>query len=127
MMKELLLAAAMALIAVSPALAGDAFRCGGDLITVGDTMYEVVRSCGEPDFVHVRQEERIKRDFFRDLFREEELPTDRERERLRFPLFVVEEVEIEEWTYDLGSNRFIRYLLFENGRLVDITTGDYGN
>ncbi|MBW1954196.1 MAG: DUF2845 domain-containing protein [Deltaproteobacteria bacterium] len=28
--------------------------------------------------------------------------------------------------YNLGPNRFIRILRFENGRLVDITTGDRG-
>jgi hypothetical protein len=44
----------------------------------------------------------------------------------RWPLFVKELVTIEEWEYNLGSNRFIRYLRFENGRLTRITEGDYG-
>ena len=33
---------------------------------------------------------------------------------------------IEEWEYNLGTGQFIRYLRFENGRLIRITTGDYG-
>lgn len=49
-----------------------------------------------------------------------------EKDLYREPLFVEEFVEIEEWTYNLGSTRFIRYLIFENGVLVDIITGDYG-
>ena len=31
-------------------------------------------------------------------------------------------VQVDEWLYDLGSNRFRRLLRFENGRLVDIET-----
>ncbi|GAB4390555.1 MAG: DUF2845 domain-containing protein [Thermodesulfovibrionales bacterium] len=126
-MKRIVPAVLFALLMISPAAGSDAFRCGGDLVNEGDTMYEVIRSCGEPSFVRSWQERRVKRDFFRDIFGgEDERPGDRERQRLRFPFLVVEEVQIEEWTYDLGPNRFIRYLLFENGRLVDITTGDYG-
>jgi hypothetical protein len=33
---------------------------------------------------------------------------------------------MEEWRYNLGPNRFIRYLGVENGRPVRITTGDCG-
>ena len=31
------------------------------------------------------------------------------------PLLVKEQVKIEEWTYNLGSTRFVRYLRVENG------------
>jgi hypothetical protein len=36
------------------------------------------------------------------------------------------EVTIEEWTYDLGETSFIRYVILENGTVVDVKTGDYG-
>jgi hypothetical protein len=62
---------------------------------------------------------RIKRDFGLRLF-ETEMGLN------RLPLFVKELVTIEEWEYNLGSNSFIRYLRFENGRLMRITEGDYG-
>jgi hypothetical protein len=43
---------------------------------------------------------------------------------------VIEEVEVEipldEWTYDLGPQSFVRYVLFENGSVIDVSTGDYG-
>jgi hypothetical protein len=35
-------------------------------------------------------------------------------------------VRIETWTYDLGRNRLVRFVRFENGRVVRITTGSYG-
>jgi hypothetical protein len=39
---------------------------------------------------------------------------------------VIVEVTIDQWTYDLGRQRFVRYLTFENGKLRDVETGDYG-
>lgn len=121
-MKRLFLASLAVLVVVSTAGAGD-FRCGTRLVSEGDTKFEVLEKCGQPDFVDVRHESRIKRDFFERSFERRDLD---DPERYRFPLFVVEDVEIEEWTYNLGSQRFIRYLTFENGRLVDIKVGDYG-
>ena len=35
-------------------------------------------------------------------------------------------VVVEEWTYNLGPNRFTRILTFRNNKLVDIRTGGYG-
>ena len=40
--------------------------------------------------------------------------------------YVLETVEIEEWTYNLGSTSFMVYLTFENGRLTRIESGEYG-
>jgi hypothetical protein len=42
------------------------------------------------------------------------------------PFLVDELVTIEEWEYNLGPTKFIRYLTFENGWLVSIALGDYG-
>jgi hypothetical protein len=35
-------------------------------------------------------------------------------------------VRVEVWTYDLGRSQFIRFVRFENGRVVEITTGNRG-
>ncbi len=113
------------IIGLSDHASGSSFRCDGKLISVGVSKYEVLSKCGEPTFSNTRYERRIKRDFYRDLFRSREIDR-REPELYREPLFVEEEVVIEEWTYNLGPRSFIRYLIFENGRLVDILTGDYG-
>ncbi len=102
-------------------------RCGTKLASPGDTKYEVMAKCGAPDYKEIRYEKRIRRDFYRDLFRNRDLSRyESERNFYREPLLVEELVEIEEWTYNLGPTSFIRYLIFENGRLVDIITGDYG-
>src|SRR3569833_1815172 len=34
--------------------------------------------------------------------------------------------ERERWIYNFGANSFLRFLLFENGRLVEIATGERG-
>ena len=107
-------------------VSADNFWCGGKLVAIGLTKYEILSRCGEPAYKDFRYETRIKRDFYRDLFLSENLYRFREREKYREPLFVDEEVLIEEWTYNLGPTRLIRYLSFENGRLTDIFTGDYG-
>ena len=35
-------------------------------------------------------------------------------------------VQLETWTYDLGRNRFVQFVTFENGRVVRIRSGTYG-
>jgi hypothetical protein len=35
-------------------------------------------------------------------------------------------IQIDEWTYDLGPESFIRTVIFKNGRVVDIVAGPYG-
>ncbi len=105
------------LFVVSIASASD-FRCGSDIISPGDRKFDVLRKCGNPDNVEVRQELRIKRDLGAHLFLPGEEP--------RGFLFAKELVTVEEWEYNLGPGKFIRYLTFENNRLIKITTGDYG-
>ncbi|MFX0202450.1 MAG: DUF2845 domain-containing protein [Candidatus Hodarchaeota archaeon] len=97
-------------------------RCGTRLVHKGDTKAEVIHKCGEPDYVESWEEERIKRDFYTGVFLERVWEYDRYRE----PFLVKELVKIEEWTYNFGSTRFIRYLRFENGILKDISIGGYG-
>jgi hypothetical protein len=35
-------------------------------------------------------------------------------------------VRVEVWTYDLGRNRLVRFVRFENGRVTEVTTGSHG-
>jgi hypothetical protein len=104
------------LVAVSVLVAGlllaedaSAMRCGNQLVLIGDRHYDVLSKCGEPD----AREERPEKRYFR-VFREGQF------------LEVLQEVIVEEWTYNLGPNLFIRILRFENGRLVEIEMGGYG-
>ena len=98
--------------------ADDGFRCRtGRLVSLGDRMPEVQGRCGDPDFVSTRIEKRkVKHRVTRWVGGVQES--------------VIEEVEVEvpldEWTYDLGPQSFIRYVLFENGSVINVTTGGYG-
>ena len=96
------------------------FRCGPEIISIGDRRQEVLRKCGEPTSVDVWDEVRIKRDFGSRFF------APRQDYPGRIPLLVEELVQVEEWEYNLGPGKFIRYLRFENGWLTRITLGDYG-
>lgn len=75
----------------------------------GDGKLDVLARCGEPAFVDAWDEW------------QEVVVT-------RGDSAVAERVTvtIEIWTYDLGRNRLVRFVRFENGRVVRVTTGGYG-
>ena len=96
-------------------------RCSGKLVSIGDTKSQVINKCGEPDHIESWEEEMIKKDHdYSD-------DHDRSYRGYREPFLVKEYVKIEEWTYNRGPTSFIRYLLFENGRLKKINLGDKGS
>jgi hypothetical protein len=105
---------------VRRARADGGFRCpGGRLISTGDPMHEVRNKCGEPDSVVQRTEKRkIKVKVRRWTSPSEQEDVTEEREV---------EILVDEWTYDFGSDRFVRYVAFENARVVGVTTGAYGS
>ncbi len=81
-------------------------ECSEQVVSRGDSTSDVIAKCGEPSWKDVHQEEF--------------------KERLDTGLDRKVSVNVEEWTYNLGPNRFVRILTFRNGKLVDIRTGDYG-
>jgi hypothetical protein len=113
-------AALVCLSAARPAAADSGFRCPstGRLVSTGDHMIEVRKKCGDPDFVTQRTEKRkVKVTVRHRINRHEEEDVTEEREI---------EVLVDEWTYDLGAERFIRLVAFENAHVVGIGTGGYG-
>jgi hypothetical protein len=99
----------LVLVAVHGAALGAAsntLRCGNRLVSVGDNKAEVLIKCGSPAWKDDWTDQIITNPNSVDASR---LSIDRER-----------------WVYDFGHNSFLRFLLFENGRLVNIATGDYG-
>ena len=101
-------------------LPAHAFRCGTRLISEGDSKFRVLSTCGDPTHIEIWEEERIYRDYRAPRYR------DSENHIYRYPAVVKQLVTIERWTYNLGALKFIRYLIFENGSLVEITTGEHG-
>jgi len=94
------------------------FRCGTYIISIGARKSEVLRKCGEPASTEIWEAVNYKGS----LGSRPVLPD----QDLSRPFLVKELVTIEEWEYNRGPGQFIRYLRFENGRLIRITTGDYG-
>ena len=102
------------------AAADTGMRCEGRIVSRGDSAYEVREICGEPDDVQrsvvARTVSRIVR-----------APCpDNPRAVCRVREEVIVEVIVERWTYDFGNRRLIRYVTFEDGRLVYVETGGRG-
>jgi hypothetical protein len=98
-----------------------AFYCGTRLVNVGDTRFEVMRKCGAPDWVESWEEARYQTQYRKSFPDGGKSPPS----YVPFPIIIY--VTIEQWTYNFGPTQFIRLLTFENSRLVDIATGDYGS
>lgn len=97
---------------------GRSLRCEGRLVYIGDSKSEVLAVCGEPD--EITQREEGHNTYFSQIY-------DYKTDRYRAPKGFKGPIRIERWTYDFGSNRFIRYLHFENGRLIRIESGEKGD
>jgi hypothetical protein len=95
-------------------------RCEGELIEEGDTTYEVSSRCGQPDHKQIHYEERYHEKPNTYVVRK------RKDTSWTSPFLVKKIIKIETWTYNFGPTRFIYYLFFEDGELVNIETGDYG-
>jgi hypothetical protein len=111
-MKRALVVMVLGLLGSSAALA-DGFRCGTKLVTEGASRTEVAQKCGEPTDVRTA----------RSLFRR---PVIWGYGR---PMYVGEdaiEIQVEIWTYNLGPNKLMRQIRFEDGVVVDIDTLGYG-
>lgn len=87
----------------------------------GDSLYEVEKACGEPSLKTQRVELRTVRNHSRVSCGDGENEGSCNRVRSR-----TVEVVIDEWTYDRGSTKFVRFLVFEQGRLVRVEKGRHG-
>lgn len=120
MLRPAFLALAFLLAAVS-APADDSIRCGSYVVDVGSPRAEVRAKCGAPSDIYERTEYRYADDTLRQRILDGRAVTEELLQSGR-----VVPVQIEEWTYNFGPSRFVRYLTFENGRLKRIETGSYG-
>lgn len=86
-------------------------RCAEPAFHEGESTYEVLARCGEPAFRDAREEVRAR--------------------AVGDPHAGIVAVEsastlVEVWTYDFGPGSFVRYLVFEDGRLLRVDTGSHG-
>lgn len=97
----------------SSAASANSFRCGARLVVEGDTRDSVAAKCGEPTDV-ISGRSVLRR------------PVVWSRGR---PYYIGEdfiEVAVESWVYNLGPNKLMRRIRFEDGIVVDIETLGYG-
>lgn len=97
---------ALMVLAVAPA---HAFRCGTRIITRGDPAEKILKFCGEPTSVQSRLSQRAFIDRYGRAY-----PTH------------VEDVVVEEWTFNFGPHQLIRVVRLENGIVADIKFLGYG-
>ena len=98
-----------ALLLVTAAAPAHAFRCGSRIITRGDHADKILRYCGESVAVQTRLKQRP---YF-----------------MGSGIFVpgaIEEVVVEEWTYNLGPRQLMRVVLLENGYVEEVKLLGYG-
>jgi hypothetical protein len=90
----------VSLLMPSQVHAAGSMRCGSQLVSEGMHAAEVLAVCGEPDLRDVWAQPGSYAPGY--------LPP------------------IEQWTYNFGSNKLLRLLLFRNGRLDEIDSEGYG-
>lgn len=93
-------------VLLSPPALADAMKCGNRLVTTGDSKAEVLIRCGTPDW----------RDQWSEALIEDYAGAFERRIS----------VERERWIYNFGPQKFLRFLVFENGKLIEISTGSHG-
>jgi hypothetical protein len=93
-------------------------RCQGRIVSIGDTKEEVLDMCDQPNELD-QWEEGLSGTVVQIY--------DYKTERYMAPKRLESPIKMERWTYNLGSNMFIRYLTFQNGELVKIETGGKGS
>lgn len=92
-----------------PAGADGGFRCGNRIVRDGETAGDVARKCGAADAVSTWSETRTESIWDNGHAIERQVV-----------------IVYDEWQYDLGRNRLVRYLTFANGHLAKVVTGQYG-
>ena len=121
--RKYLIALAVLIVSTEPAFA---LRCGTKLVDIGDHLTKVERMCGKPVSIQFSTAYRsgIPRHTGRRSGRSS--PGYSSDQELLIHDRSVVEVQLEEWTYNLGPTRFMRAIRFEDGIVVKIESIGYG-
>jgi hypothetical protein len=115
----------MSFFSVSDTVQARAFRCDSFVIDVGMHKAEVMKKCGLPAMRDQRIEKRRQ-----SLTQSQGKLAVRTVPAQTSQNFVQNEreieIQIEEWIYNFGSQRFMQLLIFEDGRLKQIQDLGYG-
>jgi hypothetical protein len=103
-----------------------ALRCGNRLVSEGDHQLKIEKHCGEPTAVNFRTIYRSGIPASRYGHNRRSMKPARSSEELLIHNRSVEEVQVEEWTYNFGPRRLMRVIRFENGLVTSVTELGYG-
>jgi hypothetical protein len=113
-MRRIAVVASMLSIIVLAVTVGSALAldCHGRLVVIGASPWDVKERCGEPTAID-------------DVMKH--IPQHAYDPISQTSVYILVPVQQSIWTYNFGSTRFLYYLTFQEGKLIDITTGDYGH
>lgn len=119
------------IFAIPTSARADSLRCEGRLVTTGDSQIEVENICGSPAFIDLSQKEvtfKTYRRLTNPPAENKDTPTKKHKQEDDYEFISKRSslINIEVWTYNFGSSRFVRTLRFENDKLVSIRDGSYG-
>jgi hypothetical protein len=109
----------IAALLVSASSQAEELRCGDRLASSGESLYEVRAKCGDPDDAQHSIETRT-------VPHKVLVPCANGVRTCESVVYQSVEIAIDRWTYDFGSNRLLEFAFFEQGNLVKVTTGPYG-
>jgi hypothetical protein len=121
-MKSAITAAAfLVLVSCAETRGESSFRCGNEVVSVGDTIYAVLQDCGAPDLREIRVTERIRARRGGDSYdtRIVKVPVGSKYQGVSSG--------DEMWYYDPGPTGFVDVLEFAKLRLSSIKKEGYGS
>lgn len=80
-------------------------RCRDGIVSIDDTIAEVLKKCGPPAFQDRREETRASGPRYKRAY---------------------ETVTTDDWTYNFGPQEFMYQVIFQNGRVARIESRDQG-
>jgi Protein of unknown function (DUF2845) len=101
------------LMSIAGAAGAQAMECGNRLITRGDTSSEVIARCGNPTHV---EHSTLTRSASGAWVNGQWVQSGGAQV----------DIAVEVWLYNLGPDKLMRQIRFEDGRVVKIETLDYG-
>lgn len=122
MKKPSFFTALIVFLSFNTCFADDYFRCGSNLIHIGDSKFQVLGKCGEPTAKEVVGDQ-VSGGFAsttRDRAREDRRPSQTRG------TYTESSATLETWTYNCGSSEFSYNLTFRGQNLIEIKNLGYG-
>lgn len=107
------------LLAVTSSIHAESMRCGTRLVDTGDTKADVLMRCGEPMLKEVLRSKSTGNQFRSNSDIQNGQNTDRGEVRLYNETTEI----IEQWTYNPGWGKFLKFVIFRGGIVDSIKDG----